>query len=150
MSPHTTRSRGCNCFMLVGRNLRMIPYWSINFMSSSAVCTDALSHTSRIRLAGNSSGPARRLLLLSPRRQYSLNVHDKPPCVHPRLGLAGDNVPIHVLQIPAHMLKLLLLLHRLSVFLVPGSLETLPLFQAPTRCRSCCVGWKLFGLPGLA
>ena len=23
----------------------------------------------------------------------SLNVHGKPPCVHPRLGLAGDNVP---------------------------------------------------------
>ena len=35
----------------------------------------------------------RRLLLLPPRRQYSLNVHGKPPCVHPRLGLAGDNVP---------------------------------------------------------
>jgi len=44
-------------------------------------------------------------------------------------------VPIHVLQIPAHVLKLLFLLHRLAVFLASGSLETLPLFQAPTRTR---------------
>jgi hypothetical protein len=47
-------------------------------------------------------------------------------------------VPIHVLQIQAHMLKLLSLLHRLAVFLAPGSLETLPLFQAPTRTRVEC------------
>ena len=60
----------------------------------------------------------RRLLLLPPRRQYSLNVHGKPPCVHPRLGLAGDNVPIHVLQIPAHMLKLALAYSGLGVFCV--------------------------------
>jgi hypothetical protein len=58
MSPHTTRSRGCShCVMLGGRNLRMIPCWSINFLSSSALCTDALSHTSRRRLSRNSSGP---------------------------------------------------------------------------------------------
>ena len=46
-----------HCVMLGGRNLRMIPYWSINFLISSTLCTDALSHTSSIRLAGNSSGP---------------------------------------------------------------------------------------------
>ena len=65
MSPHATRSRDCrHCVMLGGRNLRMIPYWSINFLSSSALCTDALSHTSRRRLAGNSSGPVHDVCFL--------------------------------------------------------------------------------------
>jgi len=60
-----TLSRGCShCVMLGGRNLRMIPYWSINFLSSSALCTDALSHTSRRRLAGNSSGPVHDVCFL--------------------------------------------------------------------------------------
>jgi hypothetical protein len=39
----------------------MIPHWFINFLSSSALCTDALSHTNNIRLAGNSSGPVHEL-----------------------------------------------------------------------------------------
>ena len=42
----------------------MIPYWSINFLSSSVLCTDALSHTSRRRLAGNSSGPVHDVCFL--------------------------------------------------------------------------------------
>ena len=54
----------------------MIPCWSINFLSSSALCTDALSHTSRRRLAGNSSGPV----------CWRLGLHQWPvmPAVHQR------------------------------------------------------------------
>ena len=32
--------------------MRMIPCFSINFLNSSALCTDALSHSSSIRSAG--------------------------------------------------------------------------------------------------
>jgi hypothetical protein len=80
----------------------------------------------------------RRLLLQPPRRQDSLNVNRKPPCIHPRLGLAGDNVPILVLQVPSHMLKFLCRMHRLAVFLASDSLETLPLLQSPTRTLAEC------------
>jgi len=53
MSPHTNRSRGCShCVTLGGRNMRMIPHCSTNFLSSSVLCIDALSHTSSIRLGG--------------------------------------------------------------------------------------------------
>ena len=46
--------------------------------------------------------------------------------------------PILVLQIAAHMLKLLCLLHRLAVFLASHSLETLPLLQSPTSTLAQC------------
>jgi hypothetical protein len=59
-------------------------------LSSSTLCTDALSHTSSISLAYEIRVRPRRLLVQPPRRQYSLNVHGKPPCIHPRLGTPAD------------------------------------------------------------
>ena len=68
----------------------------------------------------------------------SLNVHGKPPRIHPRRRLARDNVPILVLQIPAHALTFFCLLHRLAIVLAPHSLETLQLLQCPTRTLVEC------------
>ena len=139
MSPHTTRSRGCShCVMLGGRNMRMNPYCSINFLSSSALCTDALSQNTlsgeRIR------GRPRRLLLQPPRRQDSLNVHGKPPCIHPRLGTpaAGDARGRSASRPAAG--------HRGVAF----SARRKHSAMLPMCDRSWSVGWKIFGLPGSA
>ena len=53
INPHTTRSKGCNhAVMLGGRKRKMIQCCSNFSLSSSALCTDALSHTTSKRLAG--------------------------------------------------------------------------------------------------
>ena len=78
--------------MLSGRNMRMILYCSVNFLNSSVLCTDALSHTSSIHLAVKGSGPVHDVCCFSHHGANTVSVYMTNPPVMPAAGGRCDRL----------------------------------------------------------